>query len=140
MDEQQTSSSVNWERLEQIGVPDSNGVFACRIIDWIRIRRSLRQVTTPIPWLKIFYSLFLGVSISTGLSLMIIPVTEVLSVYVIPLYQCVTVGSFLLSIVLILLDWQIKSTQRSDVNRICADMKDIEKTIPQLRDLPELKD
>jgi len=132
-----TPEEVSWDRKDRIFVP-TNGFFALRTLDWIRIRRDLLLITTPIPWLRIIYPLLIGVGITTGLSLLIIPSTENISPYVIPLYQCVTFFSIVISIVFILLDRQIHKRQQIDVKNIILYMKDIEQTISELKDLPQL--
>lgn len=140
MSDEQGTEQLYWQRREQVGVPTDDRVFLLRTLDWVRIRRNLSQVTTTIPWLQIFYSLFIGVGISTWLSLPILSTAQGLSPYVIPLYQIVTIFSFVVSGSFILLDRQNIAQRRNDVNRIEDDMKSIEQTIEELRNLPQLNE
>lgn len=126
--------SLTWTRSEPVGVPTSNGVFIMRIMEWKRLKRNLSEITLPIPWLQIVYSLFIGFFLSTLLSTVLVYYTEGLPSWVLPLYVIATISSILLGIICALLDRQTKRVQKNDVDRILNDMDDIERTVPQLQE------
>lgn len=127
--------SITFTQQLSIRPPTSEEHFILNVSDWVRLRRNIEEIRIPLPWLQIVYSLFMGISISTGLSWVLVINNAELPAYVSPFFQCVAGASFIIGCVCLYLDFTSGKTRMRDVNKILADMEDVENVTPQLKKL-----
>jgi len=125
-------SSVSYDRVETIDVPSDyyEKKIAIRYIDWRRCRRKINNIQTSIPRFHLIYSLLLGISASSGLSTVTISASQGLPAWVLPLYICVCIFSFIASIGFYLVDRMFIKQKKSLTNDLIEDLNDIESTFP----------
>ncbi len=128
MDEN-VSSEIKFTREERVSVPspDSERRMAIRCADWDRIKHRLSQVSDPIPYLRVIYSVIYGIAASAGLTIIPLARTEGLLPWVIPLYSCISFFGFLCASIFVIVDRRIHSVRTSQLLDITKDMDDIEK-------------
>ena len=121
--------ALNWQREESIAVPsrDREKRMAVRYSDWGRLTRRLSRVlATPVLKLSVVYSIFFGISASSGLSIIPIATSQGLPSWVTPLYACVCIFSLVCGCIFVYVDRRVRSGMESDIQEIRTDMKDIE--------------
>lgn len=132
MDEGSNETIINIDRPQRIDLPSAEHEtrIAIRYIDWSRIKRKVKDMQDPTPRLHLIYSSLFGFSGSSTLSCIIISQSEGLLPWVLPLFICISVFSFISGGAIYLLDRKNREERISEMDECIQDMNEVESTFP----------
>lgn len=122
-------TSVEFKSRNKIDIAGPEDQMGMKKRDWERIKKMILEIPHPSNKIAVVYSIFFGIVISTGVS--IIPLTSIsnLASWIIPTYVAVTVSAFIIGLILVGVEIYIKKKEKTCTDAIKAEMKEVEKLI-----------